>query len=417
MSNLNKISLMFFFFFLNCGRQIHEGHVDIEWSNLPESFFYNFGGELTSYIVPDRAAKISTYGHSSYEPIIWAYYSIFRNGHWAGEEIGSFIDCGTGLDWNRLSMDTLRIRIENPLSEILADLYLPSNHDEQFGRYYFFGVHQFDFFAKALFSNEFKEIFDSTFGDSVSVRFGILTKPDNPDTDDNRLYSQSYKFASDEIYYRWVTSEHQRLSLNNKFVLAVAENNLDSVKAYLKMGIGVNAQTDSTNLFYLAYPVSALHLAKSAEAINLLLDKGADINAIDNEGNTALHIAVKQNKIELAKVLIRNGANIESKTETGFISIHLATRNGNWEIVKLLIANGCDVNAVDGDESTALHYCELFFCEDKREKMVFIKIAELLLASGANLHVRDAINRTPLDWANIRREQGCENDELVEVLR
>ena len=133
----------------------------------------------------------------------------------------------------------LEVTTLNPLTEILADSYLRNNKEKQLGRYYFMGFHQYDFFAEALFGSGFKGIFDRVFGDSVSVRLALISKDDTSrgEETDNVFFSKPYKFASNEIYSRWLHGEHLRLSLNNKLVLAIAENNLDSAQTYLVFSV------------------------------------------------------------------------------------------------------------------------------------------------------------------------------------
>jgi ankyrin repeat protein len=79
-----------------------------------------------------------------------------------------------------------------------------------------------------------------------------------------------------------------------------------------------------------------------------LIEKGADINAKDNNGMTALMLASKNNRkeiVELVELLIKNGADVNAKDIYGRTALMIASVNGHKEIVELLIKNGADVNA------------------------------------------------------------------------
>lgn len=80
-----------------------------------------------------------------------------------------------------------------------------------------------------------------------------------------------------------------------------------------------------------------------------LLDAGADIDASDSHGATALYTAIRRHDTELALYLIRRGA--EVNTETRFYidapegsPLWLAARQGDRAVVKALIRAGADVN-------------------------------------------------------------------------
>ena len=64
-------------------------------------------------------------------------------------------------------------------------------------------------------------------------------------------------------------------------------------------------------------PLSLATQNNNVEFIKLLLDHGADINLVDEKGNTALHIAAKNGKTESFKFLLENGANGNLKNEDG----------------------------------------------------------------------------------------------------
>ena len=88
--------------------------------------------------------------------------------------------------------------------------------------------------------------------------------------------------------------------------------------------------------------------------MKVLIQNGADVNAVDKNKLTALHIAAKKGHVDVAKVLIQNGADVNAVDKNKFTALHFAAENGHVDVAKVLIQNGADVNAVD-DRKTALH--------------------------------------------------------------
>ena len=81
------------------------------------------------------------------------------------------------------------------------------------------------------------------------------------------------------------------------------------------------------------------------EAVNQYLAAGADVNAKDSAGGTALHGAVFRGSKEVAELLISNGADVNAKDKYGRTPLHEAAYWDHKEIVELLITKGADVNA------------------------------------------------------------------------
>ncbi|KAE9393507.1 ankyrin, partial [Gymnopus androsaceus JB14] len=88
----------------------------------------------------------------------------------------------------------------------------------------------------------------------------------------------------------------------------------------------------------------------------LLLEKGAHMDAQDENNDSALHCASWKGHIQVAKLLIDSGANIHLVgfgKQTPLIS---AAEEGQLEIVSLLLDQGAHIDVQDEDNATALHF-------------------------------------------------------------
>jgi hypothetical protein len=76
--------------------------------------------------------------------------------------------------------------------------------------------------------------------------------------------------------------------------------------------------------------------------VNLLLAKGASVEAQDNKGSTALMMAAigDINPVPVVKLLLKKGANVDAKDNNGDTALKLATTANNAEVVKLLKEKG-----------------------------------------------------------------------------
>jgi ankyrin repeat protein len=90
--------------------------------------------------------------------------------------------------------------------------------------------------------------------------------------------------------------------------------------------------------------------------LQLLLDKGADINVRNFSKQTPLHSAIYKGNKEIVEILLQNRADITGKDFWGDTPLHLAVRGNSKEIVKLLLNNGAEVNIQNNEGKNPLDY-------------------------------------------------------------
>ena len=103
-------------------------------------------------------------------------------------------------------------------------------------------------------------------------------------------------------------------------------------------------------------PVADAAERGNIEMVRALLKDGADVNAAQSAGMTALHWAALHDNAGMAAMLVYAGGNLEATTRLGGNTpLHLASRQGNTEVIETLLEAGSDVNAFTATGVTALH--------------------------------------------------------------
>ena len=107
----------------------------------------------------------------------------------------------------------------------------------------------------------------------------------------------------------------------------------------LVLSVGLGAQGPAPS------PVADAAERGDINAVKSLLKEGADVNAAQGDGMTALHWAADRGQAELAELLVYAGANIAAQTRIGqYTPLHLAAKSGSAAVTKTLLKAGTDVN-------------------------------------------------------------------------
>ncbi|XP_069696513.1 transient receptor potential channel pyrexia-like isoform X1 [Periplaneta americana] len=104
-------------------------------------------------------------------------------------------------------------------------------------------------------------------------------------------------------------------------------------------------------------------------------DNAIDIDAKDTRGDTALHVAVRWDNLNMALALLTSGASTDCWNEKKHTPMHVAALNGNKDAVLILLKYGADIHAQD-DRGTPIYLA----ARQRKEEVVL-----LLLKHGANL--------------------------------
>jgi ankyrin repeat protein len=124
-------------------------------------------------------------------------------------------------------------------------------------------------------------------------------------------------------------------------------------------GADVNAQSDAGDT---ALTRAASDENKDAALVELLLAQGADVTASDHDGWSALMWAASQDRVDKMQPLLQApgapAGSVNARSQDGATALILASRTGATAAVEALIAAGADVNLADDAGNTAIHVAD-----------------------------------------------------------
>jgi ankyrin repeat protein len=197
------------------------------------------------------------------------------------------------------------------------------------------------------------------------------------------------------------------LMVDNLLKEAVIDNNLKAVRFLInECGVNVNWKVDNFGnkaLHFVNDVVTAqvlvsagasilatgadlklpLHLVKDVNLAKVLLNSKS-LNAVDITGNTPLHTAAFDGRSDIVRFLLGKGADINLLNRNKQTALHSASSE---EVAGLLIEAGISVDARDAKGRTALHLSNN------------VELSRYLLSKGASIEAKDNLGETPLHHA------------------
>ena len=186
-------------------------------------------------------------------------------------------------------------------------------------------------------------------------------------------------------------------------ILTRHNSSSETIEFLLQKGADVNARNEKGNTVLW----SAARIVKNPEIIRLLLKARAELNAKGIYGDTPLMEAALNQSPEFLSALLVAGADINMQNNYGETALMRAVANPNPNFTKLLLEAGADVNMKDNltQSSALLRACGY----------APVETIQLLLDAGADPGIRNVLNQSAYDQA--LHNPNLAGTELLETLK
>lgn len=137
-------------------------------------------------------------------------------------------------------------------------------------------------------------------------------------------------------------------------------------------------------------------MAGNIETLKKNLADGADVNARNRNGASAVSLALRYGHIAAAKLLLERGAEVRSHDEEGWTALHQAIRRADLETINYIISRGADIKALNKKGSNVVSIAASFERKD---------LVEFFHSKGVGLDEANLCGWAPLHIAILRRNE------------
>jgi len=187
-------------------------------------------------------------------------------------------------------------------------------------------------------------------------------------------------------------------------ICAARHGNADLTKVLLGRGADLSVRakrTDRKDTVLMAAIESYLGWTPNLDTVGVLIEAGADVNAVNEFGATALMNAAWGDWTEIVKLLLANRAEVNARDYSGG-TVLMKAASSNWHedykdketvrgqrlsIVQALSANGAEINATDNRGDSALIIAA---------RSEIVEVVEALLDHGADVNAQNSVGETAL---------------------
>ncbi|MCP5086108.1 MAG: ankyrin repeat domain-containing protein [Rhodobacteraceae bacterium] len=147
----------------------------------------------------------------------------------------------------------------------------------------------------------------------------------------------------------------------------------------------------ASSLSVSATPLQKAIEARDVEAVQALLQQGADVNELGDYGETALTAAILSGSDAIVPLLLDSGAGIANRNSGGFTPLHAAAYTNNESVAALLVERGASID----DQQNKAGVTALSIAAEENH----LGVARVLTDHGAGVDLADMNGYTPLTRA------------------
>lgn len=185
--------------------------------------------------------------------------------------------------------------------------------------------------------------------------------------------------------------KREEIHLEQKLISTAAEGGTETILELVESGADIDA-TDKHGVT----AVMAATQKYNTETVKALIEQGADINIRNNNQDNVLLYAGAEGFLEIVKLAVEAGADATLTNRFGGTALIPASERGHIDVVEELLLNSdTDVNHINHLHWTALLEAVILGNGGENHQ----KIVQLLIDHGADIHIGDREGITPLEHA------------------